>query len=108
MNSEFHKSFYHGGERLFSYPLASEQDDTQLATVQILASQRGCAPEDIGVFLEECAPKQWDFARDCATERLDDRGGQECWRILNTTNGAMHTHVGPLSGFAAQYEAGLV
>lgn len=108
MEIEYRKAFYHNGERLFSYPVDFETEDSQLATLEMLAFQRGCSIEDIGVFFEECAHKEHDFARDCATERMDDRHGQECWRILNIKNGNMHTHVGPLDLFAEKYEAGEV
>lgn len=106
METEFRKAFYYKGKRLFSYPLHSESDDSQLAAMEMLAFQHGCALEDIGVFLEECAPKKRDFWRDCATQRLDDHNDQERWRILNVTNGALYTHTGPLNVFAMLYDAG--
>ena len=106
MESEFRKAFYHEGERLFSYPLSFESEDTQLATMEILAFQRGCALEDIGVFIEECAPKERDFSRDCVAELLAERGKVESWRIMNVTDGRFYTHEGPLSEFIAKYEAG--
>lgn len=106
VESEYRKAFYHEGERLFSYPLHSETEDTQLATMEILAFQRGCALEDIGVFLEECASKERDFSRDCVAELLVEHGEKKSWRILNVTNGSFYTHEGPLSGFIAKYEAG--
>ena len=106
MESEFRKSFYHQGERLFSYPLSSEVDDTQLATMQMLAFQRGCELGDIGVFLEECAQKQWDFSHDCSVEHLGGQGDKQLWRILNVKNGVLYTHKGPLDDFIAKYEAG--
>lgn len=106
MEVEYRKAFYHNEERLFSYPLDSETDDTQLATVEMLAYQRGCELGDIHVFLEECAPKERHFAHDCAAQRMDAGDGEERWRILNVTNGTMYSHDGPLDVFIAKYEAG--
>ncbi|MBR3383824.1 MAG: hypothetical protein IKG69_01215 [Atopobiaceae bacterium] len=106
MKTEYRKGFYYKGKRLFSYPLQSETDDTQIATMEMLAFQQGCSILDIEVLLEECAPKQRDFARDCMTERMGDHKGKERWRILNVTNGTLYTHVGPLEEFVELYEAG--
>ena len=107
MKTEYRKAFYLRGERLFSYPIQSEVDDTQLATMEMLAFQHGCSILDLEVFLEECAPKRWDFSRDCMSERMGDHDGKERWRILNVTNGTLYTHHGPLSEFVERYEAGL-
>lgn len=108
MESEFRKSFYHAGERLHSYPLRFETEDSQLAIIQQLAFERNCRPEEIGVFLEECAPKQRDFSHDCAAEHLGIHNGLDSWRILNITTGALYSHSGPLDDFIEQYEAGEV
>ena len=107
METEYRKGFYYQGKRLFSYPLQSETDDTQLATMEMLAFQQGCSILDIEVLLEECAPKRWDFSHDCMPQRMEDHNGEERWRILNVTNGTLYTHHGPLDDFVARYEAGL-
>ena len=70
MESEFRKAFYHKGERLFSYPIALEGDDSQQAVLEQLAFERGCSLEDIDVYLEQCARKERVFSRDCAVQRL--------------------------------------
>lgn len=106
MESEFRKAFYHAGERLHSYALRFEAEDSQLATIQQLAFERNCKPEEIGVFLEECAPKERDFSRDCAVEHLGMRNGRDSWRILNIASGALYSHSGSLDAFIAKYEAG--
>jgi len=106
MESEFRKSFYHAGERLHSYPLRFETEDSQRAIIQQLAFERNCKPEEIGVFLEECAPKQRDFSRDCAVEHLGMSNGRDSWRILNIATGTFYSHFGPLESFVEKYEAG--
>ena len=106
MESEFRKAFYHAGERLHSYALRHEKDDTQLAMVRQLAFERNCGPEDIEVYLEECAPKERDFSRDCAVEHLGMRSGRDNWRILNVATGALYAHSGPLESFIHKFEAG--
>lgn len=106
MESEFRKSFYHDGVRLHSYALQSEKDDSQLATIRQLAFERKCRPEDIGVYLEECARKEHDFSHDCAVEHLGMHNGSDSWRILNIATGVMYAHSGPLDSFIEKYEAG--
>ena len=108
MESEYRKAFYHKGERLYSYPIELEGEDFQQATMEQLAFQRGCWPEDIKVFLEECAPKERSFAHDCAIEQLEAHDGKERWRILNVATGCMYTHAGSLDSFVEKYEAGEV
>lgn len=106
MESEFRKAFYHGGERLHSYALRSEKDDSQMATLRQLAFERKCKPEDISVYLEECARKEHDFSHDCAVEHLGMRNGSDSWRILNIATGAFYAHSGSLDSFIEKYEAG--
>lgn len=106
MESEFRKAFYHAGERLHSYALRFETEDSQLATIQQLAFERNCKPEEIEVFLEECARKERDFSHDCAAEHLGTCNGLESWRILNIATGALYAHSGSLDAFIEKYEAG--
>ena len=108
MDTHFRKSFYHKGERLFSYPIDSEVDDAQIATLEILAHQRGCAPDEIVIYLEECAEKVFDFSRSCISEQIGERNGEKLWRILDVSCGRLYTHTGALDDFIAKYEAGTI
>jgi len=106
VESEFRKSFYLRGTRLHSYPIAHEVKDQQQITVDQLAYEHGCHPREIGIFLEECAPKRWDFSRDCWYEHIGTKHGLDQWRILSVVTGRIFTFTGPLYEFVEKYEAG--